>query len=206
MLWRTTKWMLTFFPECYRDEHSSATTAYSYSPEANDVWSLGVLFLELACGDRVWDAPCNTDARYQEFAADPSALLRAEYPFNNRTRHLLLRMLSPEPLRISLKELREEISSLDDFYLSDSEIATATAQVQENAIRYGPWTKLSEGLDDLSHGGYGEDLSTGSDNDSSTGGFVDVDLTTPENGPLHFRSRSLKDEEQLTPYLADMRI
>jgi hypothetical protein len=115
-------------------------------------------------------------------------------------------MLSSEPLRISLNALREEISSIDDFYLSDSEIATATALVQENAIRYGPWTKLYEGLDDLSQGDDGEDLSTDSDNGSSTRGFVDVDLTTPENGPLHFRSRGLKDEEQLTPYLADLRI
>ena len=191
--------------ECYREKHSSPPT-YPYSPEANDVWSLGVLFLDLACGDRIWDAPCDADARYREFNADPSAFLRAEYPLNHRTRHLLLRILSPQPLRIPLKALREEISSIDDFYLPDHEIANSTAQVQGNAMRYGPWTGLVDGLGGLPHGDSREGLFTDSNHTDSTGEFVDVDLATPENEPSHFHSEGFKVEEHLAPFIADLRI
>jgi serine/threonine protein kinase len=193
--------------ECYRDKHS-ISTEHPYSPEANDIWSLGVLFLELACGDRIWDVPCNTDARYRDFSADPPSFLRAEYPLNDRTLHFLLRILSPESHRTSLKALRQEISSIDEFYLSDSEIATATAQVQENAIRYGPWTKLVDGLDDVPYEEDGEDLFTDSDDDSSTGEFVDISLTTPESERLGSSCsvRGLKDEKQLASRIAGLNL
>lgn len=198
MLQRIAERMLTPLPECYRGKHSTATK-YPYSPEANDVWSLGVLFLELACGDRVWDTPCDADARYREFSANPSAFLGAEYPLNDRTIHLLLRILSPQSHRISLEELREEISSIDDFYLSDHEIATAAAQVQGNAMRYGPWTGLVDGLDDDGEGSF-----TDSDNGSSAGEFFDINLTTPENQPPRSYSRGLKDGKQLASCIADL--
>jgi hypothetical protein len=192
--------MLIHLPECYRDKHST-TTNYSYSPAANDVWSLGVLFLDLVCGDRIWDVPCDTDARYREFNADPSSFLRAEYPLNDRTLRFLLRILSPESHRISLEALREEISSIDDFYLSDCEIATASAKSQQNAMRYGPWTKLVDGLDDD-----GEDSFTDSDNHLSTGEFVDINLTTPVNEPLDPYSRGLKAGKQLASYVSGLNL
>lgn len=195
--------MLTPPTECYRDRHSTGTE-YPYSPEANDVWSLGVLFLELACGDRVWDVPCNTDAQYQKFRADPSAFIRAEYPLSDRTRLLLLRILSPESYRISLEALREEIYSIDDFYLSDHELATAAARVQENAIRYGPWTNLVEGLDDTPYENDGEDLFTDSDSGSSTGEFVDICLATLGNDSSHSYLSRLKDEKGLASCIAEL--
>lgn len=195
--------MLTPYPECYRDKRSTSAK-HPYSPEANDIWSLGVLFLDLACGDRVWDTPCNTDARYQRFSTDPSAFLRAEYPLNDRTLHLLLCILSPESRRISLGALREEISSIDDFYLSDYDIATAATQVQKNAMRYGPWTKFLGGSGNISHNDGGEDLFTDSDNNSSTGEFIDIHLTTPENEPSHCPSGDLKDEKQLVSCIAGL--
>lgn len=174
-----------------------------HSSEANDVWSLGVLFLELACGDRIWEGPTCRDDRFRKFSQDPSAFLRSEYPLNDRTRHLLLRIFSPELRRISLKALREEIRSIDDFYLSDREIAIATAQVQKNAMRYGPWTKLAHGLDDVPDEHGVGDLVTDSRSDSSLGEFVEISLTTPENEPLHFHSKGMRGEEQFMPRIAD---
>ena len=186
--------MLTSFAECYCDQHSSSKKA-PYTPELNDVWSLGVLFLDLACGDRIWETPTNRDERFRKFSEDPSGLLCSEYPLNDRTRHLLLRIFSPEPLRISLKALREEISSIDDFYLTDREIAIATAQVQKNAMRYGPWTKLADTLDDDET----EDLFTDSDGGSSVGEFVNISLTTSEGGSSHSLSEGAKDTYRFPP-------
>lgn len=167
------------------------------------MWSLGVLFLDLACGDRIWEEPTTRDRRFRKFNKDPSDFLRSEYPLNDHTRYLLLRIFSPEPLRISLKALREEISSIDDFYLSDHEIAVATAQVQKNAMRYGPWTKLADRLDHIPHE-YGVEHSfTDSKSDSSLGEFFDVRLTTLENKLLGF---SFKDSAQFPPCTADLAI
>lgn len=88
--------------------------------------------------------------------------------------------------------------------MSDYEIATATARVQENAMRYGPWTKLVDGLDDTPQKAGGEELFTGSNDSSSTGGFVDINLATPENEPFHSYSRGLKDENQLASCIAGL--
>jgi len=190
--------MLTRFVECYRGEHAASEGA-SYSPELNDVWSLGVLFLELACGDRIWEAPTTTDERFRKFCEDPSDFVRSVYPLNDRTRRLLLHILSPEPLRISLKTLREEISSIDDLYLADHEIVLATAQVQENAVRYGPWTKLVNRLDDVLHKYQVEDLFTDGDGDSSAESFIDISLGTPENQSLYLAPERAGAAEKLPP-------
>jgi hypothetical protein len=115
-------------------------------------------------------------------------------------------MLSPESHRISLERLREEISSIDDFYMSDCDIATASPLVQENATRYGPWTNSVGGLDDAPHADGDDDLFTESDDDSSTGEFSDVALTTPENGPSHFCLESMKEGEQAIPCIVDLHI
>ena len=201
MTCRTSELILTCFAECYHDNHSVSKKA-PYSPELNDVWSLGVLFLDLACGDRIWEEPTARDERFRKFSEDPSDFLRSEYPLNDRTRYLLLRIFSPEPLRISLKALREEISSIDDFYLSDYEIAAATAQVQKNAMRYGPWTKLGDGLDDISHEYRAERSFTDSRGSSSMGEFFDVSLTTLENRSSHFSFK--KDSARFPPCITDL--
>ena len=171
------------------------------------MWSLGVLFLDLACGDRIWESPTARDERYRKFCEGPYAFLRSEYPLNDHTRHLLLRIFSPERYRISLQALREGIYSIDDFYLSDYEIASSTSQVQKNAVKYGPWTNLAGGdygrLAGVLHECGVGDLPSNSGTDSSTE-FVDISLTTPPNEPLHFRSDCIKDEDQPTPYIAGL--
>ena len=171
------------------------------------MWSLGVLFLDLACGDRIWDSPTVGDERYRKFSEDPSAFLRSEYPLGDHTRYILLRIFSPERYRISLKALRKEIYSIDDFYLTDYEIASSTPQVQKNAMKYGPWTDLAEGdygrLAGVLHKCGVENLPSNTDTDSSME-FVDISLTTPQNEPLHFRSDCIKDDEHPTPYMAGL--
>ena len=171
------------------------------------MWSLGVLFLDLACGDRIWDSPTVGDERYRKFSEDPSAFLRSEYPLGDHTRYFLLRIFSPERYRISLKTLREEICLIDDFYLSDHGIASSTAQVQKNAVRYGPWTNLAEGdyarLAKVLRECGVVTLPSDSDTDSSVD-FVDISLTTPQNEPSHFRSNCIKDQDQSMPRIADL--
>lgn len=196
--------MFTFLPECYHERYWHSRKV-PYSPAANDVWSLGVLFLDLACGDRIWETPVVGDEGYRRFSEDPPAFLRSEYPLNHRTRFLLLRIFSPELYRISLKALREEIRSLDDFYLSDDEIAYSTTQVQTNAVRYGPWTNPPG----EEHTGLAkeceieEDLPTSTDTDPSTE-FVSIGLTTPPNEPSDFRLDCIKDECEFTPHITDI--
>lgn len=197
--------ILTHFAECYDDKHSTSKKA-PYQPEANDVWSLGVLLLDLVCGDRIWEAPTTRDEGFRKFSEDPSDFLRSEYPLNARTRHLLLRIFCPEQFRISLGALREEISSIDDFYLFDREIAVATAQVQKNAMRYGPWTKLAERLDDASHEHRVGRLFTNSEDSSSMGEFVDIALTTLEDEPLPHPSDDMVDSEQILPRITGLQI
>lgn len=205
MDFRTYGLILTCFAECYGDKHSASKRA-PYKPEANDVWSLGVLFLDLVCGDRIWEAPTTRDERFRKFSEDPSDFLRSEYPLNTRTRQLLLRIFCPEQFRISLRALREEISSIDNLYLSDHEIAVATAQVQKNAMRYGPWTKLAECLDDVPHERRAGRPFTNSEDTSSMGEFVDIALTSLEDEGLSYPPNDMEDSEEILPCITGLHI
>lgn len=95
--------------------------------------------------------------------------------------------------------LHEEISSIDDFYLSDREMALAATQAQKNAVRYGPWTKLVNRLDDVLDKYEVEDSFTDSDGDSSAGGFVDISLGASENQSLYLPSKRVGAAEKLPP-------
>ncbi|KAF8911264.1 hypothetical protein CPB85DRAFT_1435014 [Mucidula mucida] len=90
-------------PECQGGEFALSGT---YSPMANDVWSLGIILLNLATGP---------------YLRDPQNFLPTVLPISQEINAVLVRMLDVDwTQRMSLPELRQAIDDVTTFYCEDA--------------------------------------------------------------------------------------
>ncbi|KAI7870859.1 kinase-like domain-containing protein [Spinellus fusiger] len=97
-----------FSPECQGDfEHPSHRVGYASAP--NDIWSLGIVLINLAAGRNPWRQASLKDETFKAYLADPDLLLKI-LPISRELNQILKRILCVDPIRrIELEELRERI-------------------------------------------------------------------------------------------------
>ncbi|WWD21105.1 hypothetical protein CI109_105586 [Kwoniella shandongensis] len=109
----------------------------SYSTETNDVWSLGVILVNLTCGRNPWRQACPSDETFRAYVHN-SDFLRTILPISHATNQILKGLFALEPQdRTSLKVLREQILRVDRFTMTDEELKTAhsAARAAAAAVR-----------------------------------------------------------------------
>lgn len=90
-------------------QQSSSRTANCYASAPNDVWSLGVILVNLTCGRNPWKRASQSDSTYRAFLKDRQ-FLRTILPLSPQLNAILQRVFEPNPLkRISVPELRARI-------------------------------------------------------------------------------------------------
>ncbi|OCL02036.1 Pkinase-domain-containing protein [Glonium stellatum] len=98
----------TFYmsPEC----QTSSPKAYScYASAPNDVWSLGVILVNLTCGRNPWKRASFEDTTFRAYMKDPK-FLRSILPLSAELDSILRRIFEYNPAkRITIPELRELI-------------------------------------------------------------------------------------------------
>ncbi|KAK5064997.1 hypothetical protein LTR84_000832 [Exophiala bonariae] len=98
----------TFYmsPECQQPP----TRSYArYASAPNDVWSLGVILVNLTCGRNPWKKASPEDSTFRAFLKDPM-FLSSILPISPELNMILRRIFECDPQkRISLQELREAI-------------------------------------------------------------------------------------------------
>lgn len=95
----------TFYmsPEC----QSPSSRLYASAP--NDVWSLGVILVNLTCGRNPWKKASPEDSTFRAFLKD-SKFLSTILPLSPELNSILRRVFECDPQRrITLQELRERI-------------------------------------------------------------------------------------------------
>jgi serine/threonine protein kinase len=98
----------TFYmsPEC---QQSSSRTASCYASAPNDVWSLGVILVNLTCGRNPWKRASQSDSTYRAYLKDRQ-FLRTILPLSPGLNAILQRVFEPNPMkRITVRELRARI-------------------------------------------------------------------------------------------------
>lgn len=133
-------------PECLGDWFPNNT---KYPTRPGDVWSLGVILTNLACGRNPWRIASKTDESFNAYLKDPD-FLRRILPISLECQEVLERIFTLDPAhRISLSELREMIENVETFSMTEEELvlahaaaaaATATAAVAASA----PTTPMDE--------------------------------------------------------------
>lgn len=122
-----------FSAEC----QTSAPKPYScYASAPNDVWSLGVILVNLTCGRNPWKRASFEDSTFRAFMKDPK-FLRSILPVSVELDSIMRRIFEFNPAkRITIPELRELIIKCPRFTASKSAAPTPVATPSFTPVDY----------------------------------------------------------------------
>lgn len=121
----------TFYmsPEC--QDQSSGMPFYACAP--NDIWSLGVILVNLTCGRNPWKSASTKDSTFRAYLADRH-FLKSILPISDELNTILNMIFEVDPARrISLDELRRRITSCSAFTKSAT-VSTVDVEVAVDAF------------------------------------------------------------------------
>nr|QBH67612.1 putative protein kinase [Ustilago esculenta] len=111
----------TFYmgPECQGGITRRLT---NYSTAANDVWSLGVILVNLICGRNPWKQACPADDTFREYLRNPD-FLKEILPISEGVNSILKRVFTfRAEARCSIADLRRMVRSVDRLTATTVEI------------------------------------------------------------------------------------
>ncbi|KAG8936473.1 hypothetical protein FRC02_001891 [Tulasnella sp. 418] len=121
-------------PECYGDVEGGVLIRRErtspYSARAHDVWALGVLLINLACGRNPWKRAHYEDTTFSNYLKNPQFLMSI-LPISRELNELLRKIFTCRwEDRISLDRFREEVMHIQKFTLSSGELENAPPLVK----------------------------------------------------------------------------
>jgi len=127
----------TMAPECIR-RPSAAYDAEGdgfYDTAAADVWSLGVLLLNLLSGRNPWQTASPHDPYFAAFLEDPDSV-RVSFCLSDQLHALLLEVFTIDPsARCSLKDFRARFAQLPRLLSAPTQAAAAASTVAVKAAQ-----------------------------------------------------------------------
>ncbi|KIM44033.1 hypothetical protein M413DRAFT_373720 [Hebeloma cylindrosporum] len=175
-------------PECQGREFAPTG---NYSPMFNDIWSLGIILLNLVTGRKPWKSATPGDPTFQAYLRDPMGFLPRVLPISLEINDILVRMLEVDwRERMGLREIRYAIEEVTRFY--------SDGVVFEDTMARCPWeagmdigmVSTDTAAKDRPHGLGSptpenvEHLSNWSKDSTSNTGFATQTLVEgPSNGP-----------------------
>ncbi|KAM6506818.1 Serine/threonine protein kinase [Fusarium falciforme] len=98
-------------PECL---YSPTTESY-YMCAPSDIWSLGVILVNLTCGLNPWKLASAQDPNYREYGRS-RGFLKSILPLSDDLSDILGCIFEPDPkLRVTLPELRTKVLACTTF-------------------------------------------------------------------------------------------
>ena len=86
----------------------------------NDIWSLGIILLNLTTGRIPWKSATADDATYQAYLKDPDNFLPSVLPISEEFNDILVQVLEADwTARMSLIDLRDAVEGIGTFYANN---------------------------------------------------------------------------------------
>ena len=136
-----TRYFYLPFTECGSGVNLHGDRLNTYSSRSNDVWSLGILLINLSCGRNPWVRAHFEEGTFASFLQSPDYLLSI-LPISSQLNELLKLVfrLDPEE-RITLDEMITFVSHINRFTLDWNELCCASEIVRAAA---GPLIRVRE--------------------------------------------------------------
>ena len=109
-----------------------------YNTATNDLWSLGVILVNLTCGRNPWRQATPSDETFRAFVHNAD-FLQTILPISDGTHKILKGLFALEPRdRPSLREVRRQILAIDTFTMTEDELRTAHSAARAAAAAVRP--------------------------------------------------------------------
>ncbi|KAK3361179.1 kinase-like domain-containing protein [Lasiosphaeria ovina] len=181
----------TFYmsPECL--DHSSRKPFYYCAP--NDVWSLGVILVNLTCGRNPWKQASFEDSTYRAYTRS-QGFLKTILPVSDELNDILGRIFTRNPdQRITLPELRARILACSRFTeQAGALLPTPPASPEHSPIYVDCEESIIDDDDDDDEYDYPVPLSPASSGSMSDG----VSTCSSDDGSLSSTCSSIEDLEE----------
>lgn len=129
-----------FALECLGDWFPENKT---YPTRSGDIWSLGVILVNLVCGRNPWRIASPSDESFNSYLADPH-FLRKILPVSDECLYILTQIFTVHPEeRITLPALRQLISEVESFSMTVDELRHAHISAQQKIAAAQPPALLS---------------------------------------------------------------
>lgn len=129
-----------FALECLGDWFPENKT---YPTRSGDIWSLGVILVNLVCGRNPWRIASPSDESFNSYLADPH-FLRKILPVSDECLYILTQIFTVHPEeRITLPVLRQLISKVETFSMTVDELRHAHISAQQKIAATQPPVLLS---------------------------------------------------------------
>ncbi|SJL03456.1 uncharacterized protein ARMOST_06811 [Armillaria ostoyae] len=90
-----------------------------YSSRHNDIWALGIIFVNLVTGHRPWKRAKSSDSQFRAYCDSPEEYFLNEFAISSGSHNIVNSMLAIEPLgRLSLRTVRNLVANVDTFFPS----------------------------------------------------------------------------------------
>ncbi|KAK0453531.1 serine/threonine protein kinase, negative regulator of sexual conjugation and meiosis [Armillaria borealis] len=133
-------------PECLAEEFKLP----DYSVRQSDIWSLGILMINILCARSPWERAASSHKHFNDFLQDPN-YLRTVLPISYEVQSVVKSILTIDPMsRISLPKLRGRVGTIDTWYMSDKDLAHAAPSVQWVAQYYASEIPSSSSVPNIS--------------------------------------------------------
>ncbi|KAF8922724.1 kinase-like domain-containing protein [Mucidula mucida] len=102
-------------PECVRLDSYSPF----YLPKYNDIWSMGIILINLVTDSYPWDSAQSTDPLFEEYLNNPDFITEnTPIEMSSECSKLVTDILRLDPFqRVSLAQMRSAIESMDTFFM-----------------------------------------------------------------------------------------
>ncbi|KAG2182996.1 hypothetical protein INT44_005977 [Umbelopsis vinacea] len=112
-----------FSPECQGGLYKKLR---AYATKPNDIWSLGVILINLVCGRNPWKQANVEDETFNAYLRNPDFLMSI-LPISNQMNTLLKRIFNVDPSkRLDIQELRSHFLSCQFYTYQEESMAKAT--------------------------------------------------------------------------------
>jgi serine/threonine protein kinase len=104
-------------PECFGSDSSE-----TYRTDLADVWSLGIILLNLRFSRNPWESATKDDPLFVQFLEDPDSLQK-QFGLTDEFNSLLKKVLHPNPAqRCTLSEFQERLSACCELTVEDDHV------------------------------------------------------------------------------------